>query len=408
MEGVMASTRFDFASRSGHKLSGVLETGLAPPHAWAVFAHCFTCGKSSLAATRVSRFLAARGVGVLRFDFSGLGESEGAFGEGLSADAADVVAAAEAMGAAAMPVQLLVGHSFGGTAVLAAAGDLPGVKAVATLAAPAQPRHVLHELPVDLSDLPPGETRTVTIQGRAFQMGSHFLRDIDQHDQIARIHNLGRALLVMHSPLDQTVGVENASEIFLAARHPKSFVSLDHADHLLTKAADADYAAGLIADWASRYLTPVEAEPQAGAEPAGPPVICAEETGAGRYQTRISGPGWNFLADEPKDVGGLGSGPSPHDLVSAGLAACTAMTCRMYAERKGWSVTRISVRISRTGRTATEKDHFDRRICFEGELDDEQRARLFEIADRCPVHRTLTEGSTVTTSPMERETVEEA
>jgi uncharacterized OsmC-like protein/alpha/beta superfamily hydrolase len=397
----MASTRFDFQSRSGHKLSGVLESGLAPPHAWAVFAHCFTCGKSSLAATRVSRFLAARGIGVLRFDFSGLGESEGAFGEGLSADATDVIAAAQAMGEADMPVQLLVGHSFGGTAVLAAAGELPGVTAVATLAAPAQPRHVLHELPEDLNDLPPGETRAVTIQGREFQMGSHFLRDLDAHDQMARIHSLGRALLVMHSPIDQTVGVENASEIFLAARHPKSFVSLDHADHLLTKTADADYAAGVIANWAARYITPIEAAPEADAEPSGPPVICAQETGEGRYQTRISGPGWNYLADEPRSVGGLGSGPSPHDMLSAGLGACTAMTCRMYAERKGWTVGRISVQISRTGRTATQKDHFDRKICFEGDLDEEQRARLFEIADRCPVHRTLTEGATVTTSGME-------
>jgi uncharacterized OsmC-like protein/alpha-beta hydrolase superfamily lysophospholipase len=397
----MASTKFDFQSRDGHRLSGVLETGASAPRAWAVYAHCFTCGKAALAAARVSRFLAARGIGVLRFDFSGLGDSEGAFGVGLSADAADVIDAARAMGEQGMPVQLLVGHSFGGAAVLAAAWTLPEVKAVATIAAPAKPEHVLQELPRDLGDLPPGETREVIIQGRPFQMGAGFIRDLEQHDQMARIHSLGRALLVMHSPVDQTVGVENASEIFLNARHPKSFVSLDHADHLLTKAADADYAAGVIANWASRYFTPAEPAPLEDGAHAGPPVIHAEETGAGRYQTRVSGPGWTFLADEPIAVGGLGSGPSPHDLLASGLGACTAMTCRMYAERKGWALSKISVEVSRTGRTATEKDHFDRRICFEGDLDDEQRARLFEIADRCPVHRTLTEGSTVTTSAME-------
>ncbi|HEX4179964.1 MAG TPA: alpha/beta fold hydrolase [Caulobacteraceae bacterium] len=396
----MASIKFDFEGRSGHKLAGVLETGAAPPRAWAVYAHCFTCGKASLAATRVSRFLAARGIGVLRFDFSGLGQSEGAFGGGLSADVADVIDAVRAMGEQGMPVQLLVGHSFGGAAVIAAAGDLPEVKAVVTIGAPARAEHVLHELPSDLGDLPPGEVRDVTLDGRVFQMGASFVRDIEQQDQMARIHGLGRALLVMHSPVDQTVGVENASEIFLNARHPKSFVSLDHADHLLTKAADADYAAGVIANWASRYFTPLAPVQADTAAQAGPPAVHAEETGAGRYQTRISGPGWTFLADEPVDVGGLGSGPSPHDLLSAGLGACTAMTCRMYAERKGWPLRHITVEVSRTGKTATQKDHFERRICFEGDLDDEQRARLFEIADRCPVHRTLTEGSTVSTIAM--------
>jgi putative redox protein len=395
----MAAIKFDFQSRRGHRLSAMIETGAAPPRAWAVYAHCFTCGKATLAATRVSRFLAARGIGVLRFDFSGLGESEGAFGGGISADADDVVDAARAMAATGRPVQLLVGHSFGGAAVLAAAHDLPEVKAVATLAAPAKPAHVLHEVPSDLGELPLGETREVEIQGRTFAMGSAFIHDIERHDQMALIHGLGRALLVMHSPVDQTVGVENASEIFLAARHPKSFVSLDHADHLLTKAADADYAAGVIANWASRYFAP---PPESEAsEPSGPATIHVEETGAGRYQARACGPGWTFLADEPRDVGGLGSGPSPHDLVAAGLGACTAMTCRMYAERKNWPVTRIAVEVRRTPRTATQKDHFYRRIRFEGDLDAEQIARLFEIADRCPVHRTLTEGATVTTSALE-------
>jgi putative redox protein len=295
-----------------------------------------------------------------------------------------------------MNVELLVGHSFGGTAVLAAAPDLPGVKAVATLAAPARPVHVLHEVPNELAGLAPGEMRDVTIQGRVFRMGADFIRDVEQYDQIDRIRHLGRALLVMHSPIDQIVGVENASEIFLAAKHPKSFVSLDHADHLLTKAADAEYAAGVVAAWAERYVT---AQPAAeAAAEAGPPVIRVQETGAGRYQCRVTGPTWSLVADEPVAVGGLGSGPSPHDLVSSGLGACTVMTCRMYAERKGWPLQRTVVEIRRSERTASEKNHFDRAVRFEGPLDEEQRARLYEIADRCPVHRTLVEGSTVTTS----------
>jgi len=391
----MPSTRFDFQNRAGHKLSGVLETGEAAPRAWAVYAHCFTCGKASLAAVRVSRSLAARGIGVLRFDFSGLGDSEGVFGAGLSADAADVVDAARAMAERGMTVQLLVGHSFGGAAVIAAASELPQVKAVATIGAPAAANHVLRDVPADLGDLLEGETREVVIEGRTFPMGAGFVRDVLAQDQARRIANLGRALLVLHSPLDQTVGVDNASHIFLTAHHPKSFVSLDHADHLLSKAADADYAAGVIAAWASRYLVSAPAAPTA--EPATGP-IHIEETGAGLFQVAVTGAGWCLTADEPRGIGGLGSGPGPFDLVAAGLGACTSMTCRMYADRKGWALRHTTVEVVHTGRTADAKDRFDRAIRFEGDLDETQRARLFEIAERCPVHRALTEGSVVTTT----------
>jgi uncharacterized OsmC-like protein/pimeloyl-ACP methyl ester carboxylesterase len=396
----VASRRFDFTSRRGHRLAGVLDAGATPPSAWALYAPCFTCGKASLAAARISRALAAKGLGVLRIDFSGLGESEGDFGKGLSADAADLVDAAAAMAAQGMVVQLLVGHSFGGAAAIAAAGDLPEVKAVAVIATPARADHVLRDVPADLGDLLPGESREVVIEGRTFRMGPEFVRDVERQDQAARIHGLGRALLVMHSPIDQTVGIENASEIFLPARHPKSFVTLDHADHLLSKAADAEYAAGVIASWAARYVTPEVPAEKAGTAHEGPAAIRVQETGAGRYQARVTGPTWSLLADEPLAVGGLGSGPSPHDLVTAGLGACTAMTCRMYAERKDWPLERVVVEVKHTGRTAAQKDHFDRAVRFEGPLDDEQRSRLFEIADRCPVHRTLTEGSTVTTTAL--------
>jgi len=390
----MASIRFDFENRAGRRLSGVLESGEGAPGAYAVFAHCFTCSKASLAAVRVSRALAARGIGVLRFDFTGLGDSEGEFGGGLSSDAADVVDAARAMGGRGMEVQLLIGHSFGGAAVIAAAADLEGVKAVATIGAPAGADHVLHLISSDLADAPDDQPREVSIDGRSFRLSGAFVRDVRAQDQTHKIAELRRALLVLHSPVDATVGIDNASHIFLTARHPKSFVSLDHADHLLTKVADADYAAGVIAAWASRYLP---AAPAVQAVDPAPGVIHVEETGVGAYQNRVTGSGWSALADEPVEVGGLGTGPAPLDWLAAGLGACTSITCRMYADRKGWALRKITVEVMHTARTATSKDLFDRAIRFDGDLDETQRARLFEIADRCPVHRALVEGSVVTT-----------
>lgn len=250
----MNAVDFEFANASGRRLSGVLERGAAPVRAWAVFAHCFTCNKTSLAAIRVSRALAELGIGVLRFDFTGLGASQGAFGKGLSGDIQDVVCAARAMADKGMEPQLLVGHSFGGAAVLAAAGELEMVKAVAVIGTPLDAEHVLTHIDPALKDAPAGQPVLVEIGGRAFELGADFVRDICGQNQRARIENLGRALLVLHSPVDEIVSIENASGIFQAARHPKSFVSLDHANHLLTRKADSDYAAAVVAAWASRYL----------------------------------------------------------------------------------------------------------------------------------------------------------
>ena len=387
----MPGVRFDFENSAGRRLSGVLETGATPPLAYVVFAHCFTCDKRALAAVRISRALADRGFGVLRFDFTGLGESEGDFGTGLSSDVSDVVSAVEAMNAAGHEVQVLVGHSFGGAAVLAAAGRCPSVRAVAVLNAPASAEHVLHH--IEGAPGPDAEGRVpVEIAGRRFELDAGFVADLAEHDQAERIGHLKRALLILHAPRDEVVGIDNATEIFVAARHPKSFVSLDDADHLLTAEADTDYAAAVIAAWAARYLTP-----QAQAEAPSREAVRVEETGGGKFQVTVwAGPA-RFLADEPTDVGGLDSGPSPYDLLGAALGACTAMTCRLYTDRKGWSLDKVSVEVTHEARTAKSKDRFVREIGLEGDLDAEQTARLIEIAEKCPVHRTLTEGAEVTT-----------
>ncbi|QXQ06167.1 bifunctional alpha/beta hydrolase/OsmC family protein [Sphingosinicellaceae bacterium] len=388
----MASTKFAFNNEAGHRLSGILETGSVPIHAYAIFAHCFTCDKSSLAAVRVSRSLAKVGIGVLRFDFTGLGESEGEFGRGLSGDVRDIVSAATAMARAAMAPQLLIGHSFGGAAVLAAAGALDEVKAVVVIGTPFDAEHVLTHLGTVLDNVAGDGRVPVSIGSREFCLGSSFVEDIRAQHQQPRIAELGRALLILHSPLDEIVSIANASEIFLAARHPKSFVSLDHADHLLRKENDAAYAAEVIGAWSRRYLDAAVTDPVA-------PVrgLRVEETGMGRFQVRVVGPSASFLVDEPVSVGGLGSGPSPYDLIAAGLGACTAMTCRMYADRKGWSLDRTIVEVGHTGRHGAARETFSRRIGFEGGIDEDQQARLLEIADRCPVHRTLTDGAMVTT-----------
>jgi len=267
----MPTRLFDFTGAANHRLAGRIEQPEGRIRGWALFAHCFTCGKDNIAAVRISRSLAGAGIGVLRFDFAGLGASDGAFADtSLGADVGDLIAAANAMTAADMSPSLLIGHSLGGAAVLAAAGDLPSIKAVATIGAPFEPAHVLRQFdPAALAAIEAGGSADVKLAGRPFTIGKGFVDDIRKHDLGSHITALHRALLVMHAPRDTTVGVENATRIFIAARHPKSFVSLDEADHLLSDRRDADYAAGVIAAWTGRYLTePAAGEPPADAEPA--------------------------------------------------------------------------------------------------------------------------------------------
>ncbi|HEY2659202.1 MAG TPA: bifunctional alpha/beta hydrolase/OsmC family protein [Caulobacteraceae bacterium] len=393
----MTSQAFDFTGARSHKLSGRLDLPEAPVQAYALYAHCFTCTKNSLAASHVARALNRRGIAVLRFDFAGLGQSDGDFADStFSGDVADLMAAAQAMEAAGMAPSLLIGHSLGGAAVLAAAPDLPSVRAVATIAAPFEVGHITHQFGDAVRTILDQGEAEVSLAGRPFTVRRGFIDDLANHDLADRIAHLRHPLLVLHAPRDETVGIENASRIFLAARHPKSFISLDDADHLLTRTVDADYAADVIATWAERYLcakaTAAKTAPAAGAG------VVVGETGAGRYQLQVRAGSARFLADEPADVGGLGSGPTPFELVSAGLGACTAITLRMYADRKAWPLARVSVAVAHDKLAgATPPDRFERVITLDGDLDEAQLARLMQIADRCPVHRMLEPGATIET-----------
>lgn len=391
----MISDPFHFIGALSQRLSGRLDLPGGPVHAYAVFAHCFTCSKNSLAAVRVSRALTARGFGVLRFDFTGLGESEGDFADStFSGSVQDLLLAVSAMQAAGIAPSLLIGHSLGGAAVLAAAAELPAVKAVATIAAPFDVQHVTRLFGDDLPMLLAQGEAEVHLGGRPFKMRRAFIDDLQAHDQRERIAALKRPLLVLHAPHDDIVGIDNAASIFQAARHPKSFVSLDDADHLLTRRADAAYCADVIAAWATRYVQGGQALRRADE----PGQVVVEETGEGNFQVNVRAGGVSFLADEPTDVGGLGSGPTPYDLLSAGLGACTAMTLRLYARRKGWPLERVRVCVGHARAvTRQPSDAFLRDVAIEGNLTSEQRARLIEIANRCPVHRTLEQGATVQT-----------
>lgn len=391
----MSTRSFDFDSGSGYRLSGRLEAPESSPVGWAIFAHCFTCGKDNLAATRITRALAQKGIGVLRFDFAGLGASGGQFAD-FAADVRDLIAAADAMAAEGMVPSLLIGHSMGGAAVLAAAGQMPTVKAVGTIGAPGELRHVLHQFgPEQIEKIEREEQAEVHLAGRAFPVRVSFLEELRRFDLAGCIAKLGRPLLVLHAPRDETVGIENAQQIFAAAKHPKSFISLDDADHLLTRRSDADFAAHMIAAWASRYLPPVHADASAEAIVSG---ADARTTGEGKFQLSVRVGPITIIADEPESLGGMGSGPSPYDLLSAGLAACTSMTVKMVADHKGFPLEHVRTRVEHEKIDgATPPDLFTRSISFEGDLDAEQEAKLLDIANRCPVHKTLSGGSRVET-----------
>ena len=391
----MVTQPFRFPGSAGKTLSGRMELPGGRVRGWAIFAHCFTCGKDNRAAVRIARLLAREGIGVLRFDFAGLGESEGDFADSrFSFDVRDLQAAARALADDGKAPSLLIGHSLGGAAAIAAAVDLPSIRAVATINAPFDVAHTLHQFdPAAIATIDAEGAADVLLAGRRFRVGRGLIDDLRSQDQGARIAALRRPLLVMHAPLDDTVGIENATKIYVAARHPKSFFSLDDADHLLSRPQDVQRVGSMIAAWASPYLTPPPEAPV-------PPVDAeAEETGDGKFQVAISTGDHVFLADEPVSVGGGGTGPSPFDLLSAALAACTTMTLRLYADGKKWPVTRIRTAVGHQKEIADpQPDLFNVRISIEGAIDPEQRARMMEIAERCPVHKTLERGARFTTA----------
>ena len=402
-----APIRLSFPGASGAALSARLDLPNGKPRAFVLFAHCFTCSKDLTASRAVSSALTTAGFGVLRFDFTGLGGSGGDFGStNFTMNLDDLKAAAAYLGEHYEAPSMLVGHSLGGAAVIAVAREIPSVKAVATIGAPADVQHIKHQFGEGLEAIEAEGEATVLLAERPFSIKKQFLDDLGRHDIQASAAALTQPLLILPAPTDDTVGIGNATDLFVAARHPKSFVSLDTADHLLSNKADAAYAAEVIAAWANRYVARPEAMEEDSSEEA--MGVDVRETGQGKFQNQVTAGPHSFLADEPTSVeGGLGTGVSPYELLSAALGACTTMTLRMYADFKKLPLRRVGVRVEHEKRhsdsagEAMEKeppvDHFTRSIELVGDLSEEQRQRILQIADRCPVHRTLERGAEVTT-----------
>jgi len=394
----MTPQKLTFENADGHRLAARLDLPVdGEPVASALFAHCFTCSKNLAAAGHVSRALTQAGIAVLRFDFTGLGESEGDFAEaGFGTNVNDLVDAARFMTERFEAPRIVIGHSLGGAAALVASARIPDVAAVATIGAPSSPEHVLRQLEGSLEEIQERGEAHVTLAGRRFTIRKEFLDDLDEHRMEAAIEGLDRALLILHAPLDQTVGIEHAARIFQHARHPKSFVSLDQADHLLTDPADSQYAGALIAAWAARYIGAPQQE-RKQREPTDNRIVA--RTGTEGFRTEILANGHSLVSDEPTSVGGSNAGPTPYDLLVAALGACTSMTLRMYADRKHLPLEEVTVRLRHAKvhaadcadceKPASKIDQIEREIELTGALDEAQRERLLEIAERCPVHRTL-------------------
>jgi putative redox protein len=394
----MPAERFDFRNAEGQQLAALLDRPDGEIRAVALFAHCFTCGKHNRAARHIADGLKQRGIAALRFDFTGLGASEGEFANTtFSSNVDDLVAAADHLRQTLVAPAILIGHSLGGAAVLAAAHRIPEARAVVTIAAPFDPAHVTGLFSEHLADIGEKGEVEVTLAGRSFRIRRTLLDDIAQQNLATRIAGLRKALLVFHSPTDDTVGIDNASHIFTTAKHPKSFISLAGADHLLSRASDAVYVAHVVAAWAERYLDMAAAAATVAETAEGAVVV--RETRNGQFQQEITVGEHHLLADEPEAAGGRDSGPGPYDLLLAALGACTSMTIRLYADRKQIPLKRTTVQLRHEKIHAADCadcetregkiDRIDREISFEGELDPATRARLLEIADKCPVHRTL-------------------
>ena len=399
--------RISFEGSQGDQLAARLDIPPGKTDATAIFAHCFTCSKDIFAAKRVSSELARQGIAVLRFDFTGLGASDGEFANtNFSSNCNDLRLAADWLRENIAAPSILIGHSLGGAAVLGVAGDIPEVKAVATIGAPADSEHVVHNFGADLDAIEAEGEADVNLGGRTFRIQKQFVDDVRSQNLEDRIRTMRKALMVLHSPTDNIVGVENAAAIFAAAKHPKSFVSLDDADHLLSRQEDAVFVAQVIAAWASRYAGSGKVEAESNAE-----AVRVSETGQGKFQNIMQSGRHRLFADEPESVGGLDSGPSPYDLMAMALGACTSMTLRMYAGHKKIDLGRIEVKVDHAKVHAADCeecaseivaeggriDRFDRTITIAGQTEPGLREKILEIADKCPVHRTLEKGAAVVT-----------
>lgn len=404
----MRPEKVRFKTASGQELAGVLERSPALEHGpTALFAHCFTCGKDLRAARNLSLALTQKGFNVLRFDFSGLGQSEGEFADTtFSSNLEDLMAATHFLESRNCPPEVLIGHSLGGAAVLMAADAIESVKAVVTIGGPSEAHHVKHLFEEQLEEIKGEGDAKVNIGGRPFTIKKAFVQDLNEHkvgDRISKWRH--RGLLVLHSPQDRIVGIQNAREIFEAAHHPKSFVSLDGADHLLSRERDSRYVGELVASWSERYLA--ESETQSLKSDS----MVLAQTDQEPYITQIKAGDFQLLADEPEDMGGQNRGPNPYELLGSSLAACTTMTLRMYADRKNWPLESIRVHVDYDADYAEDVQHceeesrrlgrFIRKIELIGDLDEKQQDRLMQMANRCPVHRTLESGISVSTQKLE-------
>lgn len=391
----MITTKESFTNKEGLTLSAKLELPInQAPIAYAIFAHCFTCNKNLLAVKNIARSLTQEGIAVLRFDFTGLGESEGEFADSnFSSSVEDLVAAAEFLSEKYEAPKLIIGHSLGGAASIFAASVVDSIQAVATIGAPASPAHVTHLFGNEVDTIQQNDSAEVRIGGRPFRVKKQFLEDVNGQNMQAVVKSLRKPIAIFHSPQDTTVGIENAARIYEDAMHPKSFISLDGADHLLSNKKDSQYVGSVIASWLLRYIEiPEEQNLRSKKQVA---VQLSDEG----FTSRIMAGKHALIADEPIDVGGNDYGPSPYDLLLSSLGACTAMTIRMYTNRKEWDLEEVTVHLSHNKdhasdcesceKDGTKIDHIYRTIELSGNLDDKQRKRILEIADKCPVHKTL-------------------
>lgn len=390
---------FAIKNRKGHELHALLELPAnQKPIRYAIFAHCFTCSSSLEAVRNISRALTNFGFGVVRFDFTGLGRSDGEFSEShFSSNVSDLLDVHLYIKEMYMAPSLLVGHSLGGAACIVAASKLNDIKAIASIGAPSDIEYVKsHLFSHQLEQVKNLGEIEINIGGRPFKIDKEFVEDFGKTDLLEVTKNLKKPLLIMHSPQDRIVKADHAHNLFVAAYHPKSFVSLDGADHLLTEKKDSVYTGNVIGAWVERYFPEQENEMLST---EGEQLVAHLDLTKDNFTTQLQTNKHTFIADEPGSVGGDDFGPSPYEYLNASIATCTAMTLKLYAQRKKWDLKEVFVYISHARKHSDELmidvekpgylDQISKRLKFVGDLDDKQKQRLKEIASKCPVHKTV-------------------